>query len=168
MLSMSLFALNQVFAQTYYPPSDLKSINNLVISQHNLKGKIVFLHFWFISCWSCRKEIPALRKLQEKYAKNKQIRFIAISIYDPPEKIQQFIQKQQAFPFEHIARTSHNFSLTHHPGIKGPADEWASFYGIKMYPTSILFNKSGKIILRKNGNSEDPFKFYDAAIQKLL
>ena len=52
------------------------------------KGKILVANFWATWCEPCREEIPAMVKIQAKYA-SKSVQFVGISI-DSVDKIQQF------------------------------------------------------------------------------
>lgn len=80
------------------PPlrSDPSSVFQLVLSDlegqlqdlTQWKGKIFVANFWATWCEPCREEIPALIKIQTKYA-SKNVQIVGISI-DSADKIRQF------------------------------------------------------------------------------
>jgi len=49
------------------PDFTLQAVGNGIVSLHDLLGKVVLLNFWGTWCGPCRKEIPDLNKLHEKY-----------------------------------------------------------------------------------------------------
>lgn len=55
------------------------NINGKKTSLADLKGKYVFIDFWATWCGPCKKEIPFLKTLEEKYH-DKNIEFVSISL----------------------------------------------------------------------------------------
>ncbi len=49
------------------PDFTLQAVGDGIVSLHDLLGKVVLLNFWGTWCGPCRKEIPDLNKLHEKY-----------------------------------------------------------------------------------------------------
>ncbi len=47
------------------PQFSIFDINDSIISNESIKGKLVLLNFWFIGCPSCIKEMPSLDKIHE-------------------------------------------------------------------------------------------------------
>lgn len=50
------------------PDFTLQAVGDGIVSLHDLVGKVVLLNFWGTWCGPCRKEIPDLNKLHEKYS----------------------------------------------------------------------------------------------------
>ena len=59
----SSFSLSRI----HLPPFTAKDIDGREISTATWRGKVAILNFWATWCPPCRKEIPALAALQEKY-----------------------------------------------------------------------------------------------------
>lgn len=117
-----------------------------------LKGKVVVLNFWFIGCAPCKKEIPELNALVEKY-KSKDVVFLAFEVNNnTPDKVKA------------VAR---NFNYTQIPSTRKEGDV-ASKYMIKSYPTSYVIDQSG--VVRFGLAAYNPFRLpeMDKAIEGLL
>lgn len=59
------------------------------------RGKVLVLNFWATWCGPCRKEMPALGSLAQKYA-GQGVQFLGVSI-DEPEKVRAFQSKMNIF-----------------------------------------------------------------------
>ncbi len=115
------------------------------VSLKSLKGKIVVLNFWFTQCKPCVIEMPKLNKLTEKY--NKDVVFLSIT-FDKKESVKKLLE-------------THTFNYTHiTDNEKIIAD-----YNVVGFPTHIIVDKNGEIILRKVG---DFIKEMDIKIDLLL
>lgn len=141
-----------VLAQTELAAIPLQTLEGKTLQPEELKGKITFISFWFIACSPCRRELPELVKLQAKYKDNHKIRFIAISKYDEPVQLSNFIKKIFNYTFEQVPKNT----------------AWPDHYQVDLFPTNIILDKDGKVVLRQNGLVPNVFEFYDQAIQKLL
>ena len=103
------------------------------ISLESLKGKIIVLNFWFPECRPCITEMPELNALVEKY-KKEDVVFLSIT-FDNKEKIKKFL-------------TSRDFNYTHITDN----ETILSDYDISIFPTHILIDDKGEIIMQKVGN----------------
>lgn len=66
--------------------------NGSVVTKESLKGKVVFINFWFAACPPCIAELDALNALYKKFSPNKDFVFLSITF----EKASQipFIKKK--------------------------------------------------------------------------
>lgn len=60
------------------------------------RGQVLVLNFWATWCGPCRKEMPALGRLAEKYA-SRGVQFVGVSI-DEPDKVKAF-QARMSIPY---------------------------------------------------------------------
>ena len=58
---------------------DYASIEGIILSMDDLKGKVVFLDFWASYCGYCVSQIPEISKLQNKYP---EIAVVRVSVDD--------------------------------------------------------------------------------------
>lgn len=107
-------------------------IENAKLSLNDLNTKIVVLTFWFPECKPCTTQISALNKLAHKY-KGK-VHFISIT-FDSKDSVKSFLSRQK-FDYKHI--TDNEFILED--------------YNVTSFPTNIIIDKGGEIILRKIGD----------------
>lgn len=118
----------------------------------NFKGKYVLLDFWATWCVPCRKSMPHMISLYQKYkGKN----FDVISIADDDTRIKEWsdaIEHDGTGMFHHTLRGV-NIELTR-KGISNPRD-LDEGYGIRALPTLILIDPDGKIIGRFAENKEE-------------
>jgi peroxiredoxin len=94
----------------------------------DLKGKVVLVNFWATWCPPCRKEMPDLQALYDKY---KDQGFIVLSISDEPAV--------KVAPF--IAERNISYPVLLDPGHK--ANEAFVVEGI---PKSFVYNRDGKLV----------------------
>jgi peroxiredoxin len=60
------------------PDIRLTTVAGKTVSMKDLRGKIVVLNFWFIECYPCIAELPALNRLVKEY-KKKGVLFFGIT-----------------------------------------------------------------------------------------
>lgn len=110
-----------------------KDIDGNTINLHQLKGKIVVLNFWFTGCKPCIDEMPELNKLVKKY-KNSNVEFVSIT-FETKAAVEKFL-KQTNFDFKHIVNS----------------EELLNVFKIKAFPTTIVVNKDGTMLIKQLGN----------------
>lgn len=126
-----------------------KDINGKEVELASFTGKkVVVLNFWFIQCKPCVAEMPELNKLVDEYKDNKNVEFISICL-DKKEDIEKFFQKIQ-FKYRCIPE----------------ANTIAGKYGVMGFPTHIVVDKKGNIVLRQTSFSDDLIKEIKAEIAK--
>jgi peroxiredoxin len=101
------------------------------VSLSQFKGKVVVLDFWATWCPPCRKEMPELQTLFEKY-KDKDVQVIAVSTDDTTEPVEAFVKDN-----------SISFLVLH-----GSRDEMRAidqFYKITAIPRVLIIDREGVI-----------------------
>lgn len=109
------------------PPKKIH-FNDLIAEE-----KVIVLHLWATSCPSCVSELKQLEKAAADYM-NQPITFIVLSLNDPRQGVLRNYFNR--IPYTHL-KPYHNPSSTR-PAIKG-------------LPTTLFFNKNGKLIGRLEG-----------------
>ena len=134
------------------PDFTFPDINGKVVTLSNHRGKVVLVNVWATWCPPCRREMPSMQRLYEKF-KGKNFEILAVSI-DSEER-------------EAVAPFMRKMNLTF-PALLDPGETIRSLYGITGVPESFIIDKQGilvkKIIGPINWATPEVFQF----IQDLL
>lgn len=120
-------------------PADLSGIrfkdaSGNVLDLGSLKGKVIFLNFWATWCPPCLAEMPAVNKLYNQFAEDKEVVFILVDADSDFKKAQQYMdRKAYKLPVYHVA---------------GPIPE-TIFKG--SLPTTVVFDKKGRLAYNEAG-----------------
>ena len=132
----------------------LKTVDNkrFEIKEYLDKGPVV-IAFWATWCKPCRKELPAIKEVYEKY-KDQGLTILAISIDSPRSlsKVKSFV-KSSDLPYEFLI---------------DPNGEQSTKLQVKDIPYTLLANKSGEIVYTHRGYREGDEKELDEKISELL
>lgn len=133
------------------PDFTLKSSagNNLRLSE--FIGQVVLINFWATWCSPCRKELPLLNELHERYNR---AGFVLIGI-----NIDQDLDKAREFA---------NSLGIKFPILFDPVNEVSKSYGLSAMPTTIIIDRSGKTARVFLGYQPGYEKTYEADIRALL
>jgi len=132
------------------PAFTATDINGKKLSLEQLKGKIVVMNFWFIQCGPCRKEMPLLNALVEKYKNNSEIVFISFAMNEADE-LKTFFEKN-IFSYQTVPT----------------AEKIAKSYKVVFFPTNLVVDKSGKIVFNQSGYSDRIETNLEKAIETAL
>jgi thiol-disulfide isomerase/thioredoxin len=119
-------------------------------NKYNLKelaGKVVVLNFWFINCPPCRREIPDLNDVVDKYKDNKDVVFLAIAL-DQKSDLEDFLKIS---PYKYNIVDDGRFT--------------AQKYNINLYPTHVVIDKQGKILFHTSGLSSGTVPWLKKSIE---
>lgn len=122
-----------VSAQVGKIAPEIKGVNvwdDSSLSLNALRGKYIFLDFWFTSCGPCIMEFPYIRKVYDTFS-NDQFVIIGVVEDDYNGKIKKFLEDKQV-----IWPTI----------VKSRPTTQANNYNIPSWPTSFLIAPDGKII----------------------
>lgn len=121
--------------------------NSFKLSEY--RGKVVVLNFWFIKCAPCVMEMPDLNEVVSMYDPEDVV-FIGIT-FDSQELVEQFLQS-----------TTFNYTITPN------ANDAVSIYGVQSFPTNMIINQQGQIVLKEIGYRTNMKDVLVSAINKLL
>ena len=128
--------------------ADLKGV---AVQWDQYRGRIVLLDFWATWCAPCRKSMPELQKLHDRYSKDG-FSVLGVSIDEGgPAKVKKFLAaKKYSYP---IALDSE----------KTPT--WEA-YGVKGIPSAYLVDREGNVVAEWRG-TVDPAQI-ESELKKLL
>ena len=113
------------------------------------RGKVVLLDFWYLSCAPCRQLMPILNKINEKY-KNEDFVLLGVNTND----------KNASDIKNYINKNSFSYKQWYLPSKE------EQFYGIKAAPTTILIDKTGKVVFVEEGFQKEIEKTLTIFIEK--
>lgn len=116
--------------------------NEHTLSQMLEDKGVVVLNFWYVNCGPCRSEFPHLQEAYEAYADK--LALIAISPVDKADAVTEF-KAEMELTFPMVAE-----------GI-----EWEKAFSVTGYPTTVVINRYGRIVLYHTGTIPSTDTFTD-------
>lgn len=151
-LLVALFVVPQTSsAAKMIPDFSLKDVTSgEEIDSTKLRGKVLVVNFWATWCPPCRKEIPYLMKLHEKYQR-KEFSVIGISLDQGGKRlVRKFVDKLKI----------------NYPIVIGKAKVSRGFGGVAGIPVSFLVDREGTLVKRYDGYVSE--KILSRDIERIL
>lgn len=130
-----------------FPLIELTDINGAKFNMDNFKEQAIVINWWAVWCAPCRKEIPGLNKLVNKYS-DKNVRFISITD-DSIDKVSNFLENNE-FKYD-ITFVSENSRI---------------LFG-NSYPKNIVIDSNNNITLYIEGGNENVWHEIDQHLTEL-
>jgi len=111
-----------------------KDINGKDVSFSDFKGKYIYIDFWATWCSPCKREIPYLKKLEEKFH-GKDIVFMSVSLDKPKvhKSWKKFVKDEGLTGVQLFSTNAFDTPV-------------AKDYKINSIPRFMLFDREGKVI----------------------
>ncbi|QJB39473.1 AhpC/TSA family protein [Chitinophaga oryzae] len=144
------------------PAVALEDRHGQQVTLESLKGKVVLLDFWGSWCYPCRMSHPHLR---EVYARYKDAGFEILGVSnergDPAGWKEKWTKAMDADQMTWLNVLNTAASTDKEKGV-------LEAYDVKAFPTKILIDRDGKIVVKLVGNSEGSREALDAQLERLL
>ena len=130
------------------------SANNKECSNETLKGKVVFINFWFAACPPCMAEMDELNILFDKFHRYKNFEFVSFT-FEKPKKIA-LIKKKFKIVYA-------IYSITR--------DECYRLNNNNGFPTSIILDSAGIVGYVHPGdqlNKQEIKRYFNSKVYPLL
>ena len=114
-----------------------------------LSGKVVLVNFWGVWCASCRQEIPELVALDQELRRRGLV-VLGADYGDQPERIPAFVKE---------------FGMTYRVLLD---DGLAETYGVVVFPTTLIIDRTGQIRYRGEGYRPETFAAMRGVVEGLL
>ncbi len=135
--------LNAAAVGSAAPGFTLKNEKGKDVSLNDFAGKYVVLEFWGTWCGYCIRELPRLKTCHSKYRDKAE--FIGIDYKDNRQSWLKAISKYELNWTNLIAEN----------------DDVRDKYGVEGFPTKIIIDKEGKIVLKTTGESDEFYQKMD-------
>lgn len=113
------------------PPFVYEDLNGQVVTNEDLKGKLLYIDLWATWCGPCLREIPYFDTLQEAF-KNQEITFLSVCQNDTKERWQKMVKTKELKGL--------------HLYAEGDGGQFYKDYQVDGIPRYILLDAEGKII----------------------
>ncbi|NEV95051.1 TlpA family protein disulfide reductase [Psychroflexus sp. YR1-1] len=130
-----------------FPQIELTNIDGKKINLDNFKGQTIVINWWAVWCAPCRKEIPGLNKLVEKYS-DQNVKFISITD-DSVDKVSSFLGENE-FKYD----------------ITFVSDKSKKIFG-NSYPKNIVINSQETITFYEEGGNALKWQEIDRHLEEL-
>lgn len=133
---------------TSAPDWTLKTPTGDDVKLSSLKGKVVVMDFWATWCPPCKKAMPMVQKLHEKFGKDN-VQVYGLSTWE-----------RGGDPAKFMADNKYSY------GLLVKSDDVAKAYKVTGIPTFYVIGKDGKILFNSVGFSEEEFGQIEKVIAK--
>ena len=131
----------------------LEDLQGSAVSLKDFRGKLVFLNFWATWCGFCRKEMPSIERLWQKF-KEEDFVILAVDVEEGGDWVRPFVE-ENGYTF---------------PILLDPTGEVAETYRIPQLPTTYLIDPEGMIFAgigqERDWATEDVFKLIEHLLPK--
>lgn len=129
----------------------LKDLSQNEFSLSSVKGKYIYLDFWASWCGPCKRSLPWLRKVKERFGPQG-LEIIAVNLDIDEHQVFKFLKGNQI-----------NF-----PILRDPEGTTPSLYNVSTMPTSFLIDPDGKLIYVHPGFGESDQTGIEQILERTL
>jgi thiol-disulfide isomerase/thioredoxin len=115
-------------------------------------GQVVLVDFWASWCGPCRQSFPWMSEMKAKYGERGLV-VVAVDIDEDPAAGDRFLAAMPAVDFVQV---------------RDPKGSSAEAYGVKVMPSSILFDREGRPVYRHEGFRTESEAGYERDVVALL
>ena len=133
------------------PNFTLKSMSGKNLKLSELAGNVVMLNFWASWCGPCRKEMPLLNGLHNKYEK---LGFVVLGVN---------VEQEQKLAKSFLSDTPVDF-----PILFDAANQVSKAYDVIAMPTTVMIDRNGKVRYIHKGYKSGDEKKYKKMVKKLV
>ncbi len=138
-------------AEAPAPTFALPDSSGQMVSLDDYKGQVVLINFWASWCAPCRKEMPLLDELQQRYAP---LGFTMLGIN---------VEEDSSLADEFLRGTPVNF-----PILYDRANKVSEAYDVIAMPTTIIVDREGKVRFIHHGYQAGYENEYQDQVRSLI
>jgi len=145
--------ISTVFALDTMPDFTIEDINgDQIDSEELLNKKAVIIDFWAKWCSPCKKALPHLSDMQEKYEDLVNVVCITIDKARNEDKAKSYVK-------------SRNFKFI---TLFDPNKDVSKLFNVNTIPRTFIINKNGEIVFRHEGYTQGDENELEAELRKVI
>jgi len=133
------------------PGFSLMSRSGELVSLEDLKGQVVMINFWATWCAPCRREMPHLEALHQRYS-NLGFTLLGVNVDENTSGVEKFLKE-----------TPVSFEV-----LYDPANEVSALYDVVAMPSTVMVDRHGNLRYMHHGYQSGYEHEYQAQIRALL
>ena len=133
------------------PNFSLKSRSGETVELGDLKGDVVMINFWATWCGPCRKEMPHLEALHQRY---KDLGFTLLGVN---------VEDDQKGALKYLEETPVSFEI-----LFDPANRVSELYDVIAMPSTVMVDREGNMRYMHRGYQSGYENEYQTQIRELL
>ena len=134
------------------PDFVFKDILGNTYTPEDIKGKVVVINFWFMSCAPCIEEMPELNKLVEEYENNNDVLFLALTLDEKGPMLNKFLETNVF-----------NYNI-----VPDSKDYIMKKLQVPTFPTHIVLDKNSNVMFTFAGSELRVTEFIKSSIDYYL
>ena len=134
------------------PDFVFKDILGNTYTPEDIKGKVVVINLWFISCAPCIEEMPELNKLVKEYENNDAVLFLALALDEKGPRLNTFLE-------------THVFNYNIVPDSQ---DYIIKKLQTNSFPTHIVLDKNSNVVFTLSGFTPGVGELIKSSINSFL
>ena len=120
------------------------------VSLADLKGKVVILEFWATWCSPCKRSLPGMQALVNKYKNDHEVEFLFVNVFQKEDNFKELVEK-------YVSENNYSFHVVFDK-MKDYDHSVAKAYAVQGIPHKVVIDKQGFIRFEGTGDLADPEK----------